>query len=83
MPALKCPGQDFRFWRSEDIYEVPCPACEKPVEFFKNDVLRKCGNCGYQFPNPKLDIGCAEWCPHADKCIAVQHGMIPGKSKKT
>ena len=77
MAALRCPGQDSRFWRPEDIFEVPCPACEAPVEFFKTDNVRKCENCGHQAPNPKLDVGCAEWCPQADKCPAVQHGFIP------
>ncbi len=79
MPPMKCPGQDYRYWQPEDIYEVPCPACEAPVEFFKNDATRKCENCGYTFVNPKLDVGCAEWCPHAEKCSAVQHGLIPKK----
>lgn len=83
MPALKCPGQDFRFWTPEDIYEVPCPACENPVEFFKNDTLRKCEKCGYQFANPRLNLGCAEWCPAAADCLAVQQGLIPPKGPKT
>jgi len=83
MPALKCPGQDFRFWTREDIFEVACPACESPVEFFKNDTVRKCGKCGYQFANPRLNLGCAEWCPAAADCLAVQQGLIPGKGSKT
>jgi len=72
MATSRCPGQDTRYWRPEDVFEVPCPACEKPVEFFKTDSVRKCDNCGYRFRNPKLDLGCAEWCPAAADCLAVQ-----------
>ena len=69
---LKCPGMDRRFWKPEDIYEVRCPACETPVEFFKTDPERPCANCGYTIRNPRLDPGCAAWCPHAEECIGLQ-----------
>ncbi len=68
---FRCPGQDTLFWKPEDIFETPCPVCDYSVEFFKDDVTRKCPNCGYKFKNPRLDLGCAEWCPYADKCMAV------------
>jgi endogenous inhibitor of DNA gyrase (YacG/DUF329 family) len=66
---MKCPGQDTRYWKPEDIFNVPCPACGKPVEFFKDDSSRKCPTCGYRFRNPRLDLGCAEWCPYAEQCL--------------
>ncbi|HEY5532463.1 MAG TPA: hypothetical protein VIK22_10755 [Candidatus Anoxymicrobiaceae bacterium] len=66
-----CPGQNTLFWKPEDIFEAPCPICEHPVEFFKDDASRKCPHCGYRFPNPRLDMGCLEWCPYADKCAAA------------
>ena len=68
---LKCPGMDKRYWKPEDIFDVRCPACERPVEFFKTDAERQCNNCGYTFKNPRLDPGCAAWCPHAAECAAV------------
>jgi len=38
------------------------------VEFFKFDAKRKC-RCGHVIVNPKIDFGCAEWCPYGDSCI--------------
>jgi len=77
MPILRCPGQDKRFWKADDIFDVPCPACETRVEFFKDDSMRKCPHCGYLFRNPRLDLGCAEWCPYADQCLAVTGEGLP------
>ncbi len=66
---LKCPGQDTRYWKPEDIFELPCPVCNTAVEFLKTDRRRKCPNCGYTFRNPRLDLGCARWCPYAELCL--------------
>lgn len=78
---FKCPGQNTLFWKPEDIFETPCPVCDHPVEFFRDDVTRKCPNCGYEFKNPKLDLGCAEWCPFADKCMAAMGKELPGQEE--
>ena len=66
---VKCPGQDSRFWKIDDIRRVPCPKCGAKIEFFKDDRSRKCQECGTRFKNPCLDLGCAKWCPHAKECI--------------
>jgi ribosomal protein S27E len=68
MAALKCPGQDTRYWKKGDIFEVRCPRCGREVEFFKDDVRRRCF-CGRTIVNPRLDLACAEWCQHAEKCV--------------
>jgi hypothetical protein len=65
---LKCPGQDSRFWKPEDVCECECPSCGGKVEFFKDDRKRKCPHCGSWCANPRLDLGCLEWCKFADKC---------------
>jgi hypothetical protein len=62
---MRCPGQDTQFWK-------PCPACKKPVEFFKDDVDRWCPHCKCKFRNPRLALGCAEWCPAAATCIGTE-----------
>ncbi len=67
---LRCPGQDIRFWKPEDIFEVKCPGCGKGVEFFKDEPRMKCRNCGRVVANPKLDLGCTEWCKYAAQCAA-------------
>lgn len=74
---MKCPGQDMRFWKAGDIFDAPCPKCGKRVEFFKDDVRRRCC-CGHEIVNPKLDFGCAEWCPYAEQCI----GAVPEEVKQ-
>lgn len=78
--ANKCPGQDSRYWKPEDVFNVPCPVCGEEVEFFKDDLKRTCPNCGYRFENPRLNLGCLEWCPHADECLAIL-GRQPKKPK--
>lgn len=66
---MKCPGQDSQFWKPGAIYEVKCPQCGSPVEFFKDDTQRTCKQCGHRFLNPHMDFGCAAYCPYAEQCI--------------
>ncbi len=68
---VRCPGQDQRFWKPEDIFEVPCPGCGKSIEFFKDEPKLKCRKCGQMVVNPKIDLGCAEWCQYAEQCLGV------------
>ena len=68
---VRCPGQDQRFWKPEDIFEVQCPGCEKKIEFFKDEPKLKCPKCGQMVVNPKIDLGCAEWCHYAEQCLGV------------
>ena len=66
---MKCPGQDSRNWKPGDIFEMTCPRCGKPVEFFKDEPIRRCRNCKHRFVNPKMDFGCASYCKFADQCL--------------
>lgn len=68
---VKCPGQDQRYWKPEDIFEVPCSGCGKAIEFFKDEPKLKCRHCGHIVVNPKIDLGCAEWCQYAEQCLGV------------
>ncbi|MHC4475872.1 MAG: HD domain-containing protein [Planctomycetota bacterium] len=68
---VRCPGQDQRFWKPDDVFETPCPVCGKAVEFFKDEPKLKCRKCGQQVANPKIDLGCAEWCQYAEQCVGV------------
>jgi hypothetical protein len=67
----KCPGQDTRFWGPDDIYSVECAKCGRAVEFFKDDIRRRCTHCGFMFLNPRLDLGCATWCQYAEQCVGA------------
>jgi len=68
---MKCPGQDTKYWKADAIFEVPCPKCDAPVEFFKDDTSRKCDKCGHRFPNPNMDFGCAAYCQYAEQCLGT------------
>jgi len=69
MNGYRCPGQDKRFWRPEDIFEVRCPFCDKRIEFWKDDVRITCERCGNDVPNPRLNLSCAKWCKFAEQCV--------------
>ena len=73
MSKVICPGQDTRFWKPGDIFDVRCPNCDAAIEFMKDEASRRCSKCGQKVLNPKLNEGCAKWCKFADKCL----GIIP------
>jgi len=66
---MKCPGQDIRYWKPEDIFDTNCPQCGVMVEFFKDETVRTCKKCGYRFVNPRMDFGCAAYCKFASQCL--------------
>jgi DNA-directed RNA polymerase subunit RPC12/RpoP len=73
MSMMRCPGQDTAFWDFKAIYDVKCPKCGQPVEFFKDEPARMCKKCGYEFVNPRMDFGCAAYCKYAEQCL----GSLP------
>lgn len=78
---MRCPGQDPMFWKPGDVFEIPCPKCGYGVEFMKYDVKRKC-RCGHEIVNPKINFGCAEWCPFGDTCIESLPEEMKVKTKE-
>ncbi len=70
---MQCPGQDNRYWSGEAVFELPCPHCGNILEFFKDDSQRTCKQCGHKTLNPKIDFGCASYCPYAEQCM----GSLP------
>ena len=75
---ISCPGQNTMFWKPDDIYDVKCPNCGEPVEFWKDDSKRRC-KCGHRFLNPKRDLGCLEYCKYAEQCMPE---MFQGENLK-
>lgn len=80
--AMKCPGQDTRYWKPGAVFEACCPKCEGTVEFFKDDTTRKCSQCGHRVVNPKMDFGCAAYCPYAEQCLGELPPEIASKNEK-
>jgi hypothetical protein len=72
---VKCPGQDQRFWKPDDIFDVKCPSCGALIEFWKDEPKLKCPKCKETVSNPKIDLGCAEWCPHGEECLGFYNGQ--------
>ena len=77
MTDSHCPGQDMRNWKPEDISYVACPFCGDEIEFWKDEPKRACPSCKKEVPNPKIDLGCAEWCEHGDECREQRPGEPP------
>ncbi|MFH2124087.1 MAG: phosphohydrolase [Pseudomonadota bacterium] len=68
---MQCPGQDNRYWNGEAVFELACPHCGNVLEFFKDDSQRTCKKCGHRVLNPKIDFGCASYCPYAEQCMGA------------
>jgi len=77
MGKAMCPGQDTRFWKPGDISETPCSSCGKPVEFFKDDLRRRCPHCNEYTVNPNNDMACAAWCKEAKRCLEQLGRTLP------
>ncbi len=79
---MRCPGQDMQYWKPGAIFETECPQCGRTVEFFKDDTARKCGACGHRFVNPRMDFGCAAYCPYAEQCLGTMpEGLVAQKEE--
>ncbi len=82
MAKVICPGQDTRFWNKSDIFDVTCSACGYAVEFFRDDATRRCPRCGHKLENPRLTLGCAQWCQYAEKCLGYDPKTVKLKAEK-
>lgn len=79
MPEYRCPGQDQRYWKPEDIFLAACPHCRGEIEFWKDEPTRLCPSCGREVRNPKRDFGCVKWCQHAPQCQESLSGDKPSE----
>ncbi len=82
MIGTKCPGQDMRYWTSDDVYEEKCPKCGEMIEFFKTDIRLRCPNCKNRVANPRFNMGCAEWCAYAEQCLGPGARGLKSQSLK-
>jgi len=58
----KCTGNNTDQWGFDAIFEVTCPHCDYPVEFFKDEINRNCPQCRGVVVNNRRDYGCNRWC---------------------
>ncbi len=73
---MKCPGQDRAYWHGERVFEVPCPKCGSTVEFFRDEVSRRCSRCGHRLSNPRVALDCASWCDQAEACMGLSRSRL-------
>lgn len=71
MSAMRCPGQDSRFMKPQDVAEAECPECGHTVEFWPDEPVRRCRECNRPVVNPGHDMKCLEWCDHASECLSA------------
>jgi predicted RNA-binding Zn-ribbon protein involved in translation (DUF1610 family) len=56
-------------WKPSDIAEHCCTTCGAAIEFWKDDVKRRCPGCGKFMFNPSLGDTCLSWCEKASECL--------------
>jgi DNA-directed RNA polymerase subunit RPC12/RpoP len=76
MSTVKCPGQDPQKWGPEAVYDVACKNCGEQLEFFKDELKRRCRKCGTMVFNDRMDIGCLAWCPSAEQCAGPDRAKL-------
>jgi hypothetical protein len=76
MTTHRCPGQDLRFWKVKDIFEVRCPHCGGKIEFWKDDPFRSCPACNERVSNPRINLSCAKWCQYAEECLGTLPDVV-------
>jgi hypothetical protein len=76
---MRCPGQDTRYWKPGDIFDVECPGCGTKVEFFKDEARRRCPACKQAVLNPRMDFGCASYCRYAAECLGEVNPELAGE----
>lgn len=77
---MQCPGQDNRYWSGAAVFDISCPHCGNVLEFFKDDSQRTCKQCGHKVLNPKIDFGCASYCPYAEQCMGTLPSDLRAKA---
>ena len=61
----KCPGTDSRSVRPE--YRR-CTECGYRLEFFSDELTRRCPQCGSK-QMKEAEPSCVVWCPAAEACV--------------
>jgi predicted RNA-binding Zn-ribbon protein involved in translation (DUF1610 family) len=68
------------------VLNLSCPSCGAEVEFFFDDTIRLCPECGSKIrkSDPQLlkDFGCVDWCEAAERCIGTELWIKLRNAKK-
>ena len=58
----KCSGNNFEEWGFDGIFDIECPDCGNLVEFFKDEITRRCSQCKKIVHNNRGYYGCGQLC---------------------
>lgn len=72
-----CPG----FGKNLEIIIVKCPFCDGEIEFFSDDISRKCPACHKEVFKNKAP-SCVDWCKSARQCLGEKLWKELGYDKK-
>jgi DNA-directed RNA polymerase subunit RPC12/RpoP len=64
----RCPGQDMRNLK---VSYHPCPRCQKPVEFFSDEIRVRCQACKSIVVKDESPA-CIQWCQAARECLGPE-----------
>ena len=56
------------FGKELKITFVKCPACAEEIEFFSDEIARKCPKCKIEVLKEKVPT-CIDWCKAAKQCV--------------
>ena len=72
----RCPGQDGR---KLTVSYHPCPNCQKPVEFFSDEIRQRCPHCKTMVFKDHAP-NCIQWCSAARECLGADlYDTLVGK----
>lgn len=72
------------YFKPKDIKSHKCINCGKEIEFWKDDIKRKCPSCGHSNFNPNIGTTCLVWCKKAAECLGnedIKEWMAKYKSE--
>lgn len=58
----RCTGNNTQEWGFDAIFDIKCDQCGHLVEFFKDEISRKCPGCNKMVRNNKRNYDCRQQC---------------------
>ena len=72
-------GADRRPAGPARISLFACPECGRIVEFWPDEMVRRCSECGCRIENPEAATRCMDSCPHAAQCMEAMGAGVERK----
>lgn len=69
-------GADRRPAGPARISLFACPQCGRTVEFWPDELVRRCPECGCRIENSEAATRCMDWCPHAGQWMEAMRAGV-------